>query len=524
MGEYYDGETIRYFFADGVHGTFEPRDDYGPLSLYYADVTCYRDVTDEGEAWNVSEYMCAYGLMTRDGRIVTGANWTEGDLTAMDDETGVFLLRQTHSGSEYEYGYGYTSDLIALDGSWAMHFGRYVSIMALFRYGLPYFMITDGMHPTVYSAKDGSPVLSLEKYVPADMDYAYVPNVIWADETMLLVQTKNEYEYSEESSTTRNEYTALDWDGNVLYTKELVNQDLYAFDQQLNNSRLLRLSSFYQNGNIRLMNAMCEPVSDTAYHNVLFDGNSGCTLAVTGHGNGIRADYFDADGNPVSPDTGWNAVALNNLDAYDFLSGSNGAVFCSQAFHTFRDFFGNEIELPAKARYVTVLYSYENRELTLYMRSEDGFGYLLTPDGELLMKIDAPYEWQYSGDSSRYVLLETGFGRALAVYEDGTVKMFDLAAGRETYAGTLEDFFGPGTDPETYRENCSLWFLSGSLLCARQQSDITVYSITDPRILYKGVVCTRYANGIVMIATPAECIALDKDGNVLYRAGNGKMA
>ncbi len=522
VGEYYTGVKINYFFEDGLHGTFEPRDDYGPLSLYFADVTFYRDITSESEEWSFSEYMCSYGLMTRDGRVVTGANWTEAISLLMDDETGCFLLRKAIPGSEY--GYDMTTDVIALDGSWAMHFDTDVSLTDLFRRDLPYLIIgTETTVPAVYSAKDGKPVLKLGGVMETDPDYGYTPPVIYADETLLLLQTEGELV---EGRPMHNVYTALDWNGNVLYTKEMEDRDLYPYDTYLTNGKLLRQASLKENGKFRLLNAMCEPVSDAEYESLMFDDHTGYTLAVYGSGNEIRADYFDKDGNPVFPDTGWTPVALNNLDSYNFLSGTNGTVFCTRRTHMFRDFFGNEIELPVTAKYVTVLSDYEYGEITLYMRGEDGFGYLLTPDGKLLMKIDPPYEWQYSGGGDRYVSLETGFGRALAVYKDGTVRIFDLAAGEEICSTTLETLFGPGTDPETYHEKCSLWFLSGELLCARQTTDdrSAVYSTTDLLKKYNGVVQTRYENGLVLIATPAECIALDEDGHVLYRAGNGKMA
>ena len=514
IGEYYSGEKIEYFFADGARDVFTPRDDYGRLSLYYADVTYYRDITTRDPEWSEAGYRCDYGLMTADGKVITGANWTEGYEMPFSETAGCFVLQTATPGDEDDAKY--TSDLIGLNGSWAMHRDGYVSVTNLFDCGLPYFVIDSDPECAVYDVKTGAKVLSLKDFAKTDEngDFTYLPDIIYADGDLLLLATDSLWQ----QDVVRQTFTAVDWDGNVRYTKTLTDRSLFH-----SGGRLITQSSFNGVRAYRLLDHDLEPIGDKDYTDVLYDDATGYTLGFYGSGDDAGADYFDADGNAVYPETGWTARQLNAMDDTFFWRSAAGSVFYNTNRIFFADFFGQEIPLPAPAAYADIVEDYENDVLYIYERGEDGVGYFCTADGTLLFRLDAPYEFQYSSDGDRYVSLTANRGYLTAVYEDGGFLVFDLTEKKETYSGVLEDVYPAGTGVDDVRAY-NLWFMPGGLMCVWSNRVTDVFDVATMQKKYRGATSAVVRGPLTLIATPTECLALDKDGNVLYRAGNGKLA
>ena len=82
IGDYVSDEKVAYFFPDGAHETFEPRDDYGEIVPYYGHTSVFREVPryeqtgEDGKKYTIEVenralvYENGVGLMTRDGKII----------------------------------------------------------------------------------------------------------------------------------------------------------------------------------------------------------------------------------------------------------------------------------------------------------------------------------------------------------------------------------------------------------------------------------------------------------------------
>jgi len=128
IGKYVSDEKKAYFFDDGPHNSFVPRDDYGEIVPYCAGVEKYfaTDWTyedpDTGELQTVQTpeeeegLFPSYGFATVDGRIIT-ADLFE-NVFRYEDETGA-VLYAAYPGQAFEMsGEVY---LISGDGSACLH-------------------------------------------------------------------------------------------------------------------------------------------------------------------------------------------------------------------------------------------------------------------------------------------------------------------------------------------------------------------------------------------------------------------
>ncbi|MBR0536624.1 MAG: hypothetical protein IJK40_00595, partial [Clostridia bacterium] len=123
VGSYVPPEKPAYFFKDGPRGDFEPRDDYGGILPYCAGITdfyepvyFYNEETGETDWDNRIGISRSYGVpyplfgvMTADGRIVTGGAYTVCRRYADGDGSVFWLFEGTKGGAS-------RSCVIAADG------------------------------------------------------------------------------------------------------------------------------------------------------------------------------------------------------------------------------------------------------------------------------------------------------------------------------------------------------------------------------------------------------------------------
>ncbi len=499
IGEYYSGEKNEPFFASGPADDFTPREDYGAVLPYCGDVTYFRDVSTADTGWDESTYMCSYGLMTAQGQVITKPQWDSFVFYPYGGGTGFYRLG---------------NDLIDVNGRWALHFDTYAMVNPTpFQRGrTPRFLVESEASSAVYSAVTGEKLLSLEAYTSERPDFAPGVSVIFADDDMLLL-TQTAWDGGDCILTC----TALDWNGGVLYTKALKNRTLFN-----DGGRLMRQSSYYSGEEYRLLDTALSPVSDRTYRFVAYDCVSGYTMGVYGSGVMTKADYFDPDGAPAAPETGWTAAALNRLGDDSFFGSETASFFLDKSANAVRDFFGNEIALPAPAeRILPVLESGSGGwEPYLYLRDAENTGYLLTPAGETLLSFLAPYELAYGAGEYAvfHPLLTVGCGMAAVISADGGFYVYDMDTQETVFGGTLADVFGDGVTAEEYnRKGCSLNFLPGGLMAVHREDRAAVYDARTGKPLYPHTALADHVNGVALIATPTESVALDADGNVLVR-------
>ena len=126
IGDYVSDEKVAYFFPDGAHETFEPRDDYGEIVPYYGHTSVFREVpryeqTDEdGKEYTIEvenralSYGSGVGMMTRDGRIICKPIYEYYE--EAEDFSGKKIW-ELHIPDPEEM-FSYTPVVIAGDGSW----------------------------------------------------------------------------------------------------------------------------------------------------------------------------------------------------------------------------------------------------------------------------------------------------------------------------------------------------------------------------------------------------------------------
>ncbi len=136
IGGYVSDEKKAYFFDDGAHETFAPRDDYGKVVPYYANTSVYREVpvytytNEDGSSFEEDVekrslmYGVGVGLMTRDGRIICEPIYDF--FYRMEDADGKKAWELHTENPEEMYSSKLT--VIADDGSWKLDFpeGSYV--------------------------------------------------------------------------------------------------------------------------------------------------------------------------------------------------------------------------------------------------------------------------------------------------------------------------------------------------------------------------------------------------------------
>ena len=91
IGGFVPDEKKAFFFEDGAHGAFEPREDYGGVAPYIEKDRIFKN-RERPEFDSVGGYFTAFGLMTTDGRIVTKGLWDHFSCAFAPDGSGYYAF------------------------------------------------------------------------------------------------------------------------------------------------------------------------------------------------------------------------------------------------------------------------------------------------------------------------------------------------------------------------------------------------------------------------------------------------
>lgn len=531
IGDFVSDEKAEYFFSDGAQHTFTPRQDYGKILPYFADVTYYRSpkkqtyVDENGETveyisdFDYSEYYYRYGLMTRDGKIITDGIWTGFFISEFGDGRGYLTMNETNRIS-YESNGG--ADVIALDGTWRLHFDNFKGTMNLSPFGLPYFLATGDKKSAVYTL-EGEAVLDLGDYLYYYSDDYYIaPEIIFANEDLLLLRGQAMANWDKDKAFNNpysaGIYTAMDWDGNILYMLQFDNAELSYLCGEI-----LMLSD--NSGDFfKLVTLSGEPIHGYRYTFVTYDAKEGMILAKGKLGT-ENIEYYDTEGNPVQPEeVRWNTYSRKFVGSNWLYTGENGSFIFNNGDKRAFDLFGRPLQFPVREeeiRLLKIIDDYQNHRSSFYVYSKTGESFLCDADGSLLLQIATPKNAEAasgSGSPPDLGLFVRG-DYACCVTEDGTVCVYDLATGEERTMFLGEKNLLPNTsyDPVFIsRDYLELYIYDYDT----DYFQTLLFSIPEQRLLYRDVLNLTFVDGCVLVAERAHSLVYGPNGELLLRLKN----
>lgn len=514
IGDFVSDEKAAYFFPEGAQDSFTPRSDYGGLLPYITDLKYYQtpkpsrtEEEDETAAlfpgFAYSEYRCHYGLMTREGKIITNGIWTSFQLTKTKDGRG--YLRMNNSD---------VMDFIACDGTWALHFDRIHDFRDLSDFGLPCFIVSWDQTCAVYST-EGAVLLDLSDYL---LDYGggyyAMPEILFADSDyiLLLGQSKDDPDCDPDSASsgdTQKVYTALDWNGNFLYAIRFDDAGDKSFSHFY--GEVFRLYD-YSSGESQLLTRFGQPIHEGSCLLAALDEAEGLILAAGKEESGkIKIEYYDKAGAPVQPENVfWNNESINYLQK-SVLESKSGTVFFDLKQNRGCDFFGQKLSFPLPEDEIREITFRDYMGETYYfcVSGENGETLVCGIDGTLLFPIVKPEDRDlyFSGESLCFLS------------EDGKAHIFDLPDGKERTVSLNETISRMAK--ETFPSTVGGKYLRIEYYDFRANAQHRIlYRISDGLLLHRDILeCVVY-DDCLLVADRSQCIVYDPQGEILLRLRN----
>ena len=443
IGTYYTGEKKAYFFEDGAHDDFVPGDDYGPILPYIAEVVPFREVPyytysyDDQEVTEKVEnrtlsYESRYGVMTRDGRIITGPLfdycWCYTDRRG----TNVWNFGVIEGEDEMSF----RQVVLGGDGSWRLDFPAQKHIMFETEDAEGYFSVgdyTDDSQPYSYYSFDGARMTELEKTIRAleQNGWNAYPFSIGEDEFVFKLWKQND-EASAEADVTDDTGDVEDSGTRYVFT-----------DRQGNKRKELRLPY-----DLREMWGDLLLCYDSDWDELLvYDRQGDLRLpAVTGDYRLDRAAQLllvhdEDDGLVRVFDQACNPVASYPMDWDTLETAPNGSVFadtqhrCAYAVADGKQIdFGRADILTLET--VNETLPEETGDLFFLLETQDGGFYLHNLDGSPVASVHAPdadvWKDAFDRDRTSYTLSITDQYILSASEKDGWY-LYDRRTGAERH-------------------------------------------------------------------------------------------
>ena len=534
IGKYVSDEKKDFFFDDGVHDVFEPRDDYGEVVPYFSHTAVYREVpsytyTDDDGSSSVTKvenrslfYGNGLGLMTRDGRIISAPTYDY-----FESYTDLSRKKIWVFGTENpEEMYSFAPTVIAGDGSWKLEFPENYSIESLndLQHGCFIVRIDEGNE---YTEKH---LYSFDGVLLADLD-----------------QIRAKYETKEE----RLALKAVE-DDKLLFQfydpRDNDDNDYYEEEEMTEGQRKQDNVYFYTDMKGEKLSDLCLSVP--------YDEKRGnCIIGYDGI-EGI-AQLFKMDGTPLTKgDRGYchydqakqliliynketNIVTVYNtngelVDRYEmdwdfFQYSSNGAVFLDKEQHKLYNISdGGEISLNLpdieiiETVYETIN-NYESGDMYIAALTETGRCYLFDLNGNQVACVNRPDATKEEYDYVYYNIdLFVSPAYVLSVSKTSGWYVFDRAQQQERKL-PLDGI--PVHWEEGMNEHATLSFF-GDLMSVYysyidddtgERSRTDLYDLKTGHILYSDLIYTDQTDDLFLFTTKRAAVVLEKDGSVLLK-------
>lgn len=542
IGEFVSQKKAEYFFSDGAHSEFEPRDDYGAVMPYFAGVDFYSEVIDEDitSEWTDYEpftsYNSSYGLMTGGGKIITDSLWSGYRYYGFDENSGIFyLLRPTNN-------YDGETDIISADGSWIIEAKHMNGLYGLFEFGLPMFVLGEGDKCKIYSL-DGSVLLDVSQYMRRQKVFVYsdgeegktevfyyCPEIIYADDELFLIKVPSDGREDEDGLILYDsgEYVAVSHSGEKLYSFTLENTSL----RYLGNGILV--CDDYITNECILMDPKGERLTESSFDSVFYSEADKTVLGIKEGVGEIFLSWFNERAELT------DEKVLNKKDeafglfkdGYPF-EASNGTVFFDDESSLCYTFFAEPVEFPVSKseirRIMTVyspIYDYEGvDDIEGYyfgVFTKDGRCLFCTLNGELICETEQPRNFNAGQNSNSYydVDLFIRGSYLCCITEDKRLIVYSFKG--EKLAET---------DISGYINSYDVFYISSfndniAILGYYSDSDgnLCIISLDDGSILYNNIIsCTRFGE-VYLVAAKTYTAVLSSSGKEMIRLPLGTLA
>lgn len=531
IGAYHSDEKKAYFFEDGAHSEFEPRDDYGPILPYIAENVPFREAPyytyyeDEKEIkekveHRVLTYESRYGVMTRDGRIISGPLFDY--CFCYTDRRGVNVWE--FGITEPDDAMAYSHVLLGGDGSWRLDFSAMKMISFETGGSEGYFMVSDYVDDAAleYYSFDGERMTALEKSISVlekDGLNAYLFSFEEDELVFKLWQQQDEDQMEEEDDYVEEDgrflYVFTDRQGNKRfefrppYEISEIQGDLllcYSFTRNI-------LEVYDREGNLRL------PAVAGYCH---FDKASRTLLVYDMEEE--RVFVYDKDCNPVT------SYSMN----WDWLeTAPNGSVFLdleSRIAYSAADC--KEIDFGrTDIRTLETVFKEDGdatNDLFFLLETADGSYYLHNIDGSLVTAVHTPNVdvWRDTDDTLRntYTLSVTNQYILTASEEEGWY-LYDRQTGAERRLSIppMDLVHDEGEDANNQYKIYGRYLQITHSFLSDEREDRTreeLYDLETGRLLSPDLIWFESFPDAFLVTVKNEAYVLDNNGDVILKLNN----
>lgn len=551
-----DDAPMKSFFPDGPADTFVPREDYGKLVPYIADITYYRSVrTDDsrtdpetGEPYRLKLENTAevtepiWGLATEDGRAVTKGIFDSFRSYEYKDGRCVYCL-YTKTGTRLDMNEDRQPDMILTDGEgrWSLKLGSGSYMNALLRFGVPLFYAQDPKEKTacVYDL-DGRVVVDLSRYCVREDGYVSGPDIVYTDGKKFLIKHLANDAGEEERDT----LSWIDRKGSIVSSFRADGCDIFydgghALVGQTDEYRRMLFSFSGER--------LTEEEYDYLEYSEVFEGFIG-SLNASPTVEGVR--YFDKNGKRIGGKNAWSQDDRYLLDeCYDIRDqyGSTLLFLDDWERDIAADIWGGEISFPVGNDRVDILewicpdsdpYYAEryidgskiarwltgpDRQSFFYVHTAEGSSLLCSADGALVSEIETPMVKRYDDGEYCYLISMTAMdGKVFCVSENGDLIIYDGDGGGEIVR--IEGFY-PEIKGDMTPDSFSVTHFGASFFSAQPVEEALYDRIADHLYYYSdtlrclGVFSNIYTvpGGGIAAVSDTQSWLFGPDGNVLMR-------
>ena len=523
IGDYVSDEKKDYFFEDGPHDTFEPRDDYGeivpysPLTERFFAVDWSYEDPETGEVYSGTtdkseeEYVGKYGFTTTDGKIITDGIYENIMELRVDTGERIYVAFPTRT-----YDMCGKMDLTGPDGSWMLHFDEQVDCQTL-NYRVwtytPMFLICTREWVKLYNF-NGELVHDLSWVQKGSLVF---PEIHYVSEDRLLVQET----FNDGGDNWHDELRLYDNNGKLLST---LPEDIYFFDDVTPDGVII---ASREDQTYMLLDLYGKQLNKTTYYEIKYDSQNECFYA--------KSDYDDSMIDVLDK----NGKRIKTLDCsfYELRQDEGPLWLFDDAEYVIHDFDGNATPLDVDGKEIEkteVLSDWDTQcgiKDCLYAVTPNNTLYVFDTQGHRLAVIpDVDYEeyenyFSYDDeDEDAPRELEKSYqiqldNNHLIYQQDGKCYVQSIESGEK------RSF--PITDLENYRgvtmAGNSLYGVEYTTTDGSWNSDITLYDFNADKCLLRNAVNMEQFGSYVLILTTTHSYLLDQTGKTVLCLRNDKL-